>query len=187
MRRQIYMRRETVGGEKWRRKSWTSTKVEESKRGAFKGRGDPLEWRRVRKTKDIKLESGFREYNLQRLQSKQEELTEEEEMKQQQRVAIMKDLIKKTRSEGSMDAKNRWWVSELLAKDCEKAWIHTGWEDTMQKWYEWLEHTKKKDEKEKMEEMHQRKVEKIIQSQKGVLDLFTKSQSQRCGEEEYRS
>ena len=69
----------------------------------------------------------FREYNLQRLQSKHEELTEEEEMKQQQRMAIMKELIKKSRSTGRMDAKNRWWVSELLAKDCEKAWIHTGW------------------------------------------------------------
>ena len=63
-------------------------------------------------------------------------------MKQQQRMAIMKDLIKKIRS--------KWkWVSELLAKDCEKAWIHTGWEDTMQKWYECLEHMNKKDEKEK--------------------------------------
>ena len=81
-----------------------------------------------------------REYNMQRLQSKQEELTEKEEMKQQQRMAVMEDLIKKMRSNGSMDAKNRWWVSELLAKDCEKAWTHTGREDTMQKkWYGWLE------------------------------------------------
>ena len=91
----------------------------------------------------------FREYNLQRLQSKQEELTEEEEMKQQQRMAIMNDLIKKVRSKGSMDAKNHRWLLELLAKDCDKAWTHTGWEDTMQKWYEWLEHLKKKDVKEK--------------------------------------
>ena len=30
-------------------------KVEESKRGAFKGRGDPLEWRRVRKNKRYKI------------------------------------------------------------------------------------------------------------------------------------
>ena len=90
----------------------------------------------------------FREYNLQRLQSKQE-LTEEEEMREQQRMAIMKDLIKKIDQKGRMDAKNRWWVSELLAKGCEKAWIHTEWEDTMHKWYEWLEHMKKKDEKEK--------------------------------------
>ena len=37
-------------------------------------------------------------------------------MKQQQRTAIMKDLVKKIRSKGSLEAKNRWWVSELLAK-----------------------------------------------------------------------
>ena len=54
-------------------------------------------------------------------------------MKQQQRMAIMKDLINKIRSKGRMDAQNRWWVSELLANDCEKAWTRTGWEDTMQK------------------------------------------------------
>ena len=46
-------------------------------------------------------------------------------------MMIMKDLIKKIRSKGRMDAESRWWVSELLAADCEKAWIHTtGWEDT---------------------------------------------------------
>ena len=73
-----------------------------------------------------RLFSLFREYNLLRLQSKQEELTEEEEMKQQQRMAIMKDLIKKIRSKGRMDAKNPWWVSELLAKDSEKASTQDG-------------------------------------------------------------
>ena len=111
-------------------------------------------------TRDIKSESGekiaginfllvFRGYNLQRLQSKQEESTEEEEMKQQQRMTIMKDLKKKIKSKGRMDAQNRWLVSELLAMDCEKTWIHTGWENAVQKWYEWLEHMKKEDEKEK--------------------------------------
>ena len=95
-------------------------------------------------------------------------------MKQQQRMVIMKDLLKKSRSEGSMDAKNRWWVSELLAKDCEKAWTHTGWEDTMQKWYQWLDRMKKKDEKGKMEEMHQRKVEKMIKSAEGSVGLLHK-------------
>ena len=49
-----------------------------------------------------------------------------------------------------------------MAADCEKAWIHTGWEDTMQKWYNWLEEMKKKDEKEKMEEMHKRKMAQMI-------------------------
>ena len=54
-----------------------------------------------------------------------------------------------------MVAKSRWWISELLAAGCEKAWNYTGWEDIMQKWKNWLEEMKKKDEKEKMEEMHQ--------------------------------
>ena len=47
---------------------------------------------------------------------------------------------------------------ELLAKDIERAWTRTGWED----WYEWLEHMKKTDEKGKMKDMHQRKVKKMI-------------------------
>ena len=64
-------------------------------------------------------------------------------------MQIMKDLTKKIRSKGRMDAKSRWWFPELLVADCEKAWIHTGWEDTMQKWYNWLEEVKKKDEREK--------------------------------------
>ena len=38
-----------------------------------------------------------------------------------------------------MDAKSRWWVSEFLGTDCEKAWTHTGWEETMHEWYEWLD------------------------------------------------
>ena len=36
---------------------------------------------------------------------------------------------------------------KILATDCEKARIHAEWEDTMQKWYEWLEYVKKKDDK----------------------------------------
>ena len=77
-------------------------------------------------------------------------------MKQQQRMVITKNLMRKIRSRGKMDVENRWWVCGLLPADCEKAWIHTGWEDTMQKLYHWLEDMKKEDEKEKMEEMHQK-------------------------------
>ena len=106
-------------------------KVEESKKEAFRGRGVPLERRRVRKSKKYRIRkcgedcwarifSLFREDNLQRQQSKQEELTEEEEMKQQQRMVIMKDLIRKIRSKGRVDAETRRWVAELLAADCER-------------------------------------------------------------------
>ena len=65
-------------------------------------------------------------YSLQRLQSKQEESTEGEEMKQQQRMKNMKDLTKKIRSKERVDAENRWWVTEYLAADFEKAWTHPG-------------------------------------------------------------
>ena len=66
------------------------------------------------------------------------------------------------------------WVSELLAADCEKVWIHTGWEDTMQKWSYWLEDMKKKDEKEKMEEMHQKRVAQTTKSAEGSAGLLHK-------------
>ena len=68
----------------------------------------------------------FREYNLQRLQSMHEDSTEEEEMNRQRKIK---------RKDG---CENRWWVAELLAGDCEKAWLHPGKEETMQKWCVWL-------------------------------------------------
>ena len=36
---------------KWRRRCWRSTQVEEDKKGAHKGRGEPGEWRIVKKEK----------------------------------------------------------------------------------------------------------------------------------------
>ena len=51
----------------------------------------------------------------------QESQTEKEVMRQQQRTKVMKDVTKKVRSKGRMDANNNWWVSELLAADCEKS------------------------------------------------------------------
>ena len=78
------------------------------------------------------------------------------------------------RSKGRMEAENRWWVSELLGTDCEKAWTHTGWEDTLQKWFYWLEEMKKKDDKAKMGEMHQHKVARMIKSAEGSAGLLHK-------------
>ena len=42
--------------------------------------------------------------------------------------------MKKISSIGRMDAENRWWVAELLAVNCEKAWLHPEEEETTQKW-----------------------------------------------------
>ena len=47
-------------------------------------------------------------------------------------------------------------------------------EDTMRKWFNWLEYVKKKDEKEKMEEMHQHKVAQMIKSAEGSAGLLHK-------------
>ena len=66
------------------------------------------------------------------------------ERRRRERMKTVKNLTKKIRSKGRMEAESRWWVCELLAADCEKACKHPGWEETMQNWYEWLEKMKKK-------------------------------------------
>ena len=65
-------------------------------------------------------------------------------MRQLQRTIVMKDMTRKFKVKERMDANNCWFVSELLVANCEKAWLHSGWEDIMQKWYDWLYEMKKK-------------------------------------------
>ena len=74
--------------------------VEESKREAFRGGGAPSDWRTVRKNKTYRIRKWgedcwariflLKKYNLQRPQCKQEKSTEEEGMKQQQRMVFLK-------------------------------------------------------------------------------------------------
>ena len=80
-------------------------------------------------------------------------------MNQQQRMKMMKDLTKKIRSKGRIDVESRWWVIELLAADCEKAWIHL----------ECLENMKKEGEKKQVEEMNQQKVTQTIYNSEDML------------------
>ena len=70
-----------------------------------------------------------------------EDSTEEEEMRRQPRMKIIKDTMRKIRPKGRMDAESRWWVAELA--DCEKAWLHPEGE-VLQKLYAWLEKMKKR-------------------------------------------
>ena len=73
-------------------KVWRSSKIEEAKKGAYKGRGESLEWRIVKKqtyqlrrwSEDCwaRILSWFRECILQRNKSVQAGETEEEEMRQ---------------------------------------------------------------------------------------------------------
>ena len=64
-------------------------------------------------------------------------------MKRQTRMIVMKDMTKNIRAKERRYANNSWWVSEMLAADREKAWLHAGRDDTMQKWYNWLGEMKK--------------------------------------------
>ena len=54
-------------------------------------------------------------------------------------MKVMKDMTKKIRSKGRMDAESRGWVTELLAVGCDKAWLHPEEEETTQKRFNWLE------------------------------------------------
>ena len=59
-------------------------------------------------------------------------------MRQQQRMKVMKDLTKKIRAKGRMDANHSWWDSELLAGDCEKAWPPSRMgRYHAKRWYDW--------------------------------------------------
>ena len=75
-------------------------KVDDSKRGASKGRGSLFEWERVGKNRKYRIRKWtedcwasifalFREYKLQRLLGMHEGSTEGEEMKRQQRMKVM--------------------------------------------------------------------------------------------------
>ena len=139
-----------VGG-KWRRKFWTRT----AKRRLTEAGAPFLEWRRVRRSGKYRVRKWeedcwarifalFKEYNLQRRQSMHEDSTEESENEEAaMNEGHMKEMTKKIRSKVRMDAENRWCVGDLLAANCEKAWIYRGEEGTMQKWYVWLEKLKK--------------------------------------------
>ena len=101
--------------------------------------------------------SRFREYNLQRKQCMQEGSTEEEEMKQEQRLKAVKDMIRKNRMQATVGGLLSCWLP--TAKKCGSI---REWEDTVQKWNDWLCEMKKKDAAKKMEEEHWKKVSRMI-------------------------
>ena len=140
---------------------------------------------KIRKWRDdcwARIFSLFREYNLQRVQSIHEDSTEGEEMKRQERMKVMKDMTKQIRSKGRMDAENRWWVTELLAANCEKAWLHPEWEDTMGG-----ENEKKKMRRKRWRRCINKRRLKCLRLRKEAPDSCPMSLSLQHGEEEHRS
>ena len=102
-----------------------------------KPKGEEVRFRsgeRSEESRSISIENGvkivgqesfswLRECILQRKQGMQEGQTEEEEMRQQQRMKIVKEMTREIRAKGIMDANSSWCASDLLAADCEKAWL----------------------------------------------------------------
>ena len=107
---------------------------------------------------------------MQSLHCKQEESKEEEEMKLQQIMLIMTELIRKLRSEGRMDAKDRWCVSELLRQ-------------TVRKYFAEIQKLVGGDEKERRErKADQHKVRQIFQGAREVRVSCTKFQCLQHGQ-----
>ena len=77
--------------------------------------------------------------------------TEEEEMKQQQRMKTMTDMISK---------RNSAWTRTTIGGYPE-------WEETVQPWFYWLHEMKKKDVEKRKEEKHQKLVKRVITSAEG--------------------
>ena len=140
-------------------------KVEDSKRGAYRGRGPFFgmeacaKQHEIQNTKVVGRLAGNNFRFVQRIQPAAfAKHASGFDGRRRDEAEDYEGYDKKIRSTGRMDARNSWWVSDFLAADCEKAWLPEGWEDTMQKWYDWLGEMKKKDERKKIEELHQQRV-----------------------------
>ena len=95
---------------------------------------------------------------MQRRQSKQAESTEDEEMKQQQRMVIMKDLIRKIRSTKSTLRTDGGSLS-CWRQTVRKCGFTQDGKILSRSGFKWLEEMKKRDDKGKMEELHQHKAQ----------------------------
>ena len=88
----------------WRRCVW-KYKVDDAKKGAYRGLVEPADWRIVKKEKSYQLESGesvcrariFSKFSLHRNKSTQAGTTEEEQVKRQQRMAVMARMMRDIR------------------------------------------------------------------------------------------
>ena len=132
-------------------------KIEDSTSEVFEGRGAPLEWRRVRRSQKYIMSKWTEDCwarsfaFVQRVQlaatATQAGGVGGRRREQQQRMKIMKEWT--LLADGGL--------LSCWRADCENAW-----EDTMQKWYEWLEKSQKEDDKRKVEELHQHNVAQMI-------------------------
>ena len=95
------------------RKSWSRTWLR-TKKGACKEHGEPLKWQIKEKEKGQRprncgkdcwawIFSRLREHSFQRNKGMQAEQTEEEEVRQQTSMDVMKRMVRRMRAKGRMD------------------------------------------------------------------------------------
>ena len=78
----------------------------------------------------------------------------------------------KDQAKNRIDANNSWWVRQLLAADCKKAWLHPGWTQNAAMVH--LYEMKKRDEEKRTEVEHQKSVSCMIRSAEGGTGLLHK-------------
>ena len=61
-----------------------------------------------------------------------------------------------------------------LLPTAQKTWLHVGWENILQKWYDGLCEMKRKDRAKKMEQEHQKNVSQMIKSAHDIAGLLHK-------------
>ena len=87
-------------------------------------------------------------------------------------MVIVKDLIKKIRSKGRVDAKS---LLSCWRQTVRKRGFTQDGRILCRSGFKWLEDMKKKDEKENLEEMHEHKVAQMTKSPEGSAGLVHKN------------
>ena len=104
--------------------------------------------------------------------------TVEERLKQQERMRVMRGIIKRRKKVGRMDAPNNRWITELLAADCERMWLDSEGKEDMRMCKGWLFEETGTNECRRERETHQKMVGKMIVNAAGRCWVFrTESRS----------
>ena len=146
-----------ICGKEWTGRSWRIFKNEGAKKGAYKDvvshetvfssekkkKCQPRKWV---KPAGLEISHGSQRNTVcSERKGVQAGDTEEESIKQRQRMEIMAVMMKKIKANGRMDAK-----AVVGSVNCKEAWFHPEWEDAMLQWYNSLcERKRKRNQSEK--------------------------------------